>query len=143
MLKEDDKQKKLLDILQKVPGTSIVYVRNRRKTQEIAFFLSQNNISADFYHAGLPHVQRNQKQENWIKNATRVIVATNAFGMGIDKADVRTVIHMDLPDNLEADYQEAGRGDVMKRFLMLLSFIIQLIFSICKNALNRISLRCK
>ena len=110
VLKEDDKQKKLLDILQKVPGTSIVYVRNRRKTQEIAFFLSQNNISADFYHAGLPHVQRNQKQENWIKNTTRVIVATNAFGMGIDKADVRTVIHMDLPDNLEAYYQEAGRG---------------------------------
>ena len=110
VLLEDDKNKKLLDILQKVAGTAIIYVRNRRKTQEIADFLIQNNITADYYHAGLPAAQRNAKQESWINNSRRVIVATNAFGMGIDKPNVRSVIHVDLPDNLEAYYQEAGRG---------------------------------
>lgn len=107
---EDDKQQRMLSILQKVPGSAIVYCRNRRKTQETAEHLYRNNISADFYHAGLNAASRTLKQEAWITNKTRVIVATNAFGMGIDKPDVRTVIHIDVPDNLEAYYQEAGRG---------------------------------
>lgn len=107
---EDDKQQRMLSILQKVPGSAIVYCRNRRKTQETAEHLYRNNISADFYHAGLNAALRTTKQEAWIANKTRVIVATNAFGMGIDKPDVRTVIHLDVPDNLEAYYQEAGRG---------------------------------
>ena len=107
---EEDKQQRMLTILQKVPGTAIVYCRNRRKTQETAEHLYRNNISADFYHAGLNAALRTSKQEAWISNKTRVIVATNAFGMGIDKPDVRTVIHIDVPDNLEAYYQEAGRG---------------------------------
>ena len=107
---EEDKDRRLLSILQKVPGTAVVYVRNRKKTQEAANFLRKNGISADFYHAGLSSVERNKKQDDWIANRIRVIVATNAFGMGIDKPDVRVVVHLDLPDTLEAYYQEAGRG---------------------------------
>jgi len=91
-------------------GSAIIYVRNRRKTQEIASFLVKNNISADFYHAGLPTKDRDIKQSNWIKGNKRVMVATNAFGMGIDKPDVRVVVHLDIPDNIEAYFQEAGRG---------------------------------
>ncbi len=106
----DSKINKLLDILQKVPGTAIVYCRNRRRTKEIANLLSLNKISADFYHAGLSQNERSQRQEDWIKNKVRVIVCTNAFGMGIDKPDVRVVVHMDIPDNLENYYQEAGRA---------------------------------
>ncbi len=121
-LEEEDKNKKLLKILKNVPGTSVVYARNRRQTQEIANFLQKNNISADYYHAGLDNDVRAKRQENWIQNQTRVIVATNAFGMGIDKPDVRTVIHMDLPDTLEAYYQEAGRAgrDEKKAFAVAL-----------------------
>ncbi|MEO8147842.1 MAG: ATP-dependent DNA helicase RecQ [Bacteroidia bacterium] len=107
---EDDKQKRMLDILKKVSGSAIVYCRNRRRTQEVAQYLTMNNIKADFYHAGLKTDMRSTKQEAWINNSLRVMVATNAFGMGIDKPDVRTVIHLDVPDNLEAYYQEAGRG---------------------------------
>ena len=107
---EDSKLNKLLNILEKVPGTAIVYCRNRIKTKEIAHFLKLNKIVADYYHAGLSQQERNQKQEDWINNVTRVIVCTNAFGMGIDKPDVRVVIHTDIPDNLENYYQEAGRG---------------------------------
>lgn len=108
--KEDDKERRLLKILQNVQGSAVVYVRNRRRTQEISDMLNKYNISATFYHAGLNSVERTKRQENWIKNRIRAIVATNAFGMGIDKPDVRTVVHLDLPDNLEAYYQEAGRA---------------------------------
>jgi ATP-dependent DNA helicase RecQ len=107
---EENKNKKLLEILKKVPGTSIVYVRSRKRTKEIATLLQRQGISADYYHAGLTNDIRSKKQEYWINNKIRVIVATNAFGMGIDKPDVRTVIHMDIPDSLEAYYQEAGRA---------------------------------
>jgi ATP-dependent DNA helicase RecQ len=106
----EDKAHKMVDILQKVAGTAVVYVRNRRKTQEIAEILQKNGISADYYHAGLSNQLRSTKQDNWLQNRTRVIVATNAFGMGIDKPEVRVVIHWDLPDSLEAYYQEAGRA---------------------------------
>ena len=104
------KQNKLLEILKNVPGTAIVYCKSRKHTKEIADLLLMNNISADFYHAGLNNEERNKKQESWIQNRTRVIVCTNAFGMGIDKPDVRAVVHYDVPDCLENYYQEAGRA---------------------------------
>jgi ATP-dependent DNA helicase RecQ len=104
------KQNKLLEILKNVPGTAIVYCKSRKHTKEIADLLRLNNISADYYHAGLNNEQRNKKQESWIENKTRVIVSTNAFGMGIDKSNVRAVIHYDVPDCLENYYQEAGRA---------------------------------
>jgi len=104
------KEAKLLEILQRVGGTSIVYVRTRKRTQEVAAFLRSQRISADYYHAGLTTPERSTKQDQWITNRIRVIVATNAFGMGIDKPDVRTVIHLDVPESLEAYYQEAGRA---------------------------------
>jgi len=108
--KEEDKHGRLLKIVNKVAGTGIVYVRNRKKTEEIAVFLQKNGVHADFYHAGLDSRIRDEKQEAWISNKIRIIVSTNAFGMGIDKADVRFVVHLDLPDSLEAYFQEAGRG---------------------------------
>jgi ATP-dependent DNA helicase RecQ len=101
---------KIIEILNKVPGTGIVYCKSRRRTKEISELLQLQNISADFYHAGLVQEERNRKQEAWINNNIRVIVCTNAFGMGIDKPDVRTVIHADVPDCLENYYQEAGRA---------------------------------
>lgn len=107
---EEDKLSRLLKVVNNVGGTGVVYVRNRKKTQEVAAFLQKNKIPADFYHAGLTPGERSQKQDSWIKNKTRVIVATNAFGMGIDKPDVRFVVHLDLPDSLEAYFQEAGRA---------------------------------
>lgn len=107
---EEDKERKLLTILQNVPGSAVVYTRSRKRTQQLAEWLLKTGISADYYHAGLNNDQRSYKQDAWINNNIRVIVATNAFGMGIDKPDVRTVIHMDLPDSLEAYYQEAGRA---------------------------------
>jgi ATP-dependent DNA helicase RecQ len=119
---EEDKLTRLVKILNKIKGTSVVYVNNRKRTKDIAYFLYQNGISADFYHAGLTNEERNTKQNNWINNTTRVIVSTNAFGMGIDKADVRTVVHMDLPSSLEAYFQEAGRAgrDEQKAYGILL-----------------------
>ena len=108
--KEDDKERRLMKILQNVQGSAVVYVRNRRRTQEVSDILNKYNIQSTFYHAGLNPTERTKRQENWIKNRVRAIVATNAFGMGIDKPDVRTVIHLDLPDTLEAYYQEAGRA---------------------------------
>lgn len=104
------RQNKLLQILKNVPGTGIVYCKSRRRTKEISELLNMNGISADFYHAGLANIERNKKQENWINNTTRIIACTNAFGMGIDKPDVRVVIHYDVPDALENYYQEAGRA---------------------------------
>jgi ATP-dependent DNA helicase RecQ len=107
---EENKLNRLLNIAQKVPGTGVVYVRNRKKTKDVSDFLNKNGISADFYHAGLDNNTRDKKQDNWINNQTRIIVSTNAFGMGIDKPDVRFVVHIDLPDSLEAYFQEAGRA---------------------------------
>lgn len=108
--KEDDKERRLMKILQNVQGSAVVYVRNRRRTQEVSDMLNKYNIPSTFYHAGLNPTERTKRQENWIKSRIRAIVATNAFGMGIDKPDVRTVIHLDLPETLEAYYQEAGRA---------------------------------
>lgn len=108
--KTEAKEKKLLEILRKVPGTGVVYVRSRKATVDLSRLLEQEEISATFYHAGLNHLDRMARQQEWINDEKRVIVATNAFGMGIDKPNVRVVVHMDLPENLEAYFQEAGRA---------------------------------
>ncbi|MFC2152357.1 ATP-dependent DNA helicase RecQ [Bacteroidota bacterium] len=106
----DDKPNYLIDTLNKVKGSGIIYVRSRKATREIAIFLQKNKISADYYHAGLDNKLRSHKQNEWKVGKVRVMVATNAFGMGIDKSDVRFVIHIDLPDSIESYFQEAGRG---------------------------------
>ena len=106
----ETKEKKLLEILRKVSGSAIVYVRSRKATQEIARLLQRNKISAAFYHAGLSHQDRTSRQHEWLADRCRVMVATNAFGMGIDKSNVRLVIHLDIPEDIESYYQEAGRG---------------------------------
>jgi ATP-dependent DNA helicase RecQ len=118
----DSKINKIIDILQKVPGSSIVYCKSRRRTKEISDLLNLEGIKADYYHAGLLQDQRHTKQEQWIKNEIRTIVCTNAFGMGIDKPDVRVVVHADVPDCLENYYQEAGRAgrDEKKSYAVLL-----------------------
>jgi len=110
VIKEEDKFSGIIKIINENKGSGIIYVRNRRKTKEIADFLNRKKIISDFYHAGLDTLTRNKKQNAWMKGTTRVIVATNAFGMGIDKPNVRFVIHLDLPDNIESYYQEAGRA---------------------------------
>jgi ATP-dependent DNA helicase RecQ len=122
VFKVDSKIAKLVDILKKVQGTSIVYCKSRKRTGEIANLLQMHGIAASHYHAGLKTEDRSKRQLDWINNKTRVIVCTNAFGMGIDKPDVRTVIHMDTPDCLENYYQEAGRAgrDGKKAFPVLL-----------------------
>lgn len=107
---EEDKLGRIYRLCKGFQGTGIVYARNRKLCRDIAEYLHQNGISADYYHAGLDALQRNRKQEAWIENRIRVIVATNAFGMGIDKPDVRFVLHYEMPDSLEAYYQEAGRA---------------------------------
>ena len=104
------KQSKLLSILKKVPGSGIVYCKTRKRTKEVAEMLTMNGVNTDYYHAGLSAEERNKKQEDWVNNKTRIIACTNAFGMGIDKPDVRTVVHYDVPDALENYYQEAGRA---------------------------------
>jgi ATP-dependent DNA helicase RecQ len=118
----EDKEKKMLEILGNVKGSSIVYTRSRKRTVDIAAILKKRGINADFYHAGLSNEEREIKQSKWISGELRTIVATNAFGMGIDKADVRTVIHYELPENPESYYQEAGRGgrDEKKAYAVLL-----------------------
>jgi len=123
ILWDDLKEQKLVQMIQKVGGSCIIYARNRRKTQEIAQILSEQGISASFYHAGLALDLRKSKQEDWIQNKFQCMVATNAFGMGIDKPDVRLVVHLDLPDSLEAYYQEAGRAgrDEKKAFAVIIA----------------------
>lgn len=118
----ENKFRRMLDIAKGVKGSGIVYVRSRKDAAEIAKYYNENGIKADFYHAGLPMDERADRQEDWKNNRTRVIVATNAFGMGIDKPDVRFVIHKDMPESLEAYYQEAGRGgrDGQKAYGVLL-----------------------
>lgn len=110
VLNEENKQKKLLNIVTNVKGPGVVYVRNRKSTMQVAAYLRQNRISADFYHAGLTPDEREVKQDAWMADKSRIMVSTNAFGMGIDKPDVRTVVHLGLPDSLEAYFQEAGRA---------------------------------
>ncbi len=107
---EEDKFTRMLNIIRGVPGSGIVYVKSRRKTRELAEFLEYHQVPAHDYHAGLEQAQRNKKQEEWLQGKVRAMVATNAFGMGIDKPDVRWVIHFDVPDNPESYYQEAGRA---------------------------------
>lgn len=106
----EDKMQQLLRILNRVPGSAIVYVRNRKRTKEVAEGLRQAGISADYFHAGLGQEEKNEKQRRWKENETRVMVSTNAFGMGIDKPDVRVVVHIDMPNAPEEYFQEAGRA---------------------------------
>ena len=117
-----DKREQLIHILESVKGSAIVYARSRRRTKEVAELLCEAGISATFYHAGLDTVVKDQRQRDWQEDKVRVMVATNAFGMGIDKPDVRVVIHIDCPDSLEAYFQEAGRAgrDGKKAYAVLL-----------------------
>ena len=108
--KTDDKEKEMLHILRSVPGSAIVYVRSRRRTEEYARMLREEGISTFDYHAGMTAINKDLRQKAWQDDEVRVMVATNAFGMGIDKPDVRLVIHMDVPESIEAYFQEAGRG---------------------------------
>ena len=118
----EDKLGQLLNICTTVPGTGVVYVRSRKRTEELAAFLTANGVSASFYHAGLGADSRSDRQEKWKKDHIRVMVCTNAFGMGIDKPDVRFVVHFDVPDSPEAYFQEAGRAgrDGKRSFAVML-----------------------
>ena len=118
----EDKEAELVHILQNVKGTAIVYTHSRQRTKEISEMLSRNGLSATYFHAGLDHVEKDIRQQNWQTDKTRIIVATNAFGMGIDKPDVRLVVHHDCPDSIEAYFQEAGRAgrDGLRSYAVLL-----------------------
>ncbi len=107
---EENVLERMLGMVEKIQGTGIIYARTRKRTESIAQYLQQHGISAQAYHGGMPYSQRNEIQQKWIDNEYRIIAATNAFGMGIDKADVRFVIHYNVPPDLESYYQEAGRG---------------------------------
>jgi ATP-dependent DNA helicase RecQ len=122
VLNQENKLQKLIDVCNGVKGSGIVYVKTRRDTVEIAKFLNQHQIAAQYYHAGLNLEERGQKQNYWLNNQVRVMVATNAFGMGIDKPDVRFVVHYEIPESLEAYYQEAGRAgrDEKKAYAVIL-----------------------
>ncbi|MBK8492482.1 MAG: RecQ family ATP-dependent DNA helicase [Saprospirales bacterium] len=122
VFKLENKIGKLAEMLNKVKGTAIVYVRNRRKTQEVALQLQRMGFTASHYHAGLAPDERSSRQDEWMEGTVHVMVCTNAFGMGIDKPDVRLVVHMDLPDSPEAYFQEAGRAgrDQQKSYAVLL-----------------------
>ncbi len=122
VVEEEGKLGRIKQILDRVPGSAIIYCRNRRQTKDIAGLLVAQGIEAGYYHAGLAQAERTARQEAWIKGETRVMVCTNAFGMGIDKPDVRMVIHADVPDSIEAYYQEAGRAgrDEEKAYAVLL-----------------------
>lgn len=119
----DDKQGQLLRLVQNVPGTGIVYVRTREATEQVAEYLRSEGITAEAYHGGMAHAERSIRQEEWIQNRVRVMVATNAFGMGIDKPDVRFVVHYTMCDSLESYYQEAGRAgrDGKRAYALLLA----------------------
>ncbi len=110
VLDDENKNERLINIATKLSGTGLVYTRNRKTTVTLSALLNKNGVVSDFYHAGLAMDERNQKQQSWQKGFTRVMVCTNAFGMGIDKSNVRFVVHYDLPESLEAYYQEAGRA---------------------------------
>ena len=110
VIKEEDKKKKLVSILNKINGSAIVYVKSRKECQHTCKLLTENNISASFYHAGVSMEERNKRQSSWKNSETRVMVATNAFGMGIDKSDVRIVIHTHIPSTTESYFQETGRA---------------------------------
>ncbi len=122
VLHEEQKQDRMLSIAKSIKGSGIVYARNRRLCRDLSEYLWQHQVSADYYHAGLKQSDRDRKQEQWISGKTKVMVATNAFGMGIDKSDVRFVIHYELPDSLEGYYQEAGRAgrDELKAYCVAL-----------------------
>jgi len=122
VLKEEAKASRLLKIINNVKGSGIIYVRNRRKAEEVAGMLKQQSIAAEYYHAGLNFDERSKRQEAWLRDKIRVIVSTNAFGMGINKANVRFVVHLDLPESLEAYFQEAGRAgrDEKRAYAVLL-----------------------
>lgn len=110
VLNEENKHERLLRVINRIAGSGIVYSRNRKSTRELAQFLQRSKVSADFYHAGLSNDERTMKQEAWTEGRTRIMVSTNAFGMGIDKPDVRLVVHFEAPDSIESYYQEAGRA---------------------------------
>lgn len=122
VLKEEAKTTRLLKIIKNVKGSGIIYVKSRRKAEEVSNILKQQSMTADYYHAGLSFEERSKRQELWLKDKTRVIVCTNAFGMGINKANVRFVVHLDLPGSLEAYFQEAGRAgrDEKRAYAVLL-----------------------
>ncbi|HLI93176.1 MAG TPA: ATP-dependent DNA helicase RecQ [Puia sp.] len=123
VFREDNKVRKITEVMNKVPGSGIVYCRTRRATREISEWLTRQGIPAAAYHAGLPREEREKNQEDWIKDRVRIIVSTNAFGMGIDKPAVRTIIHADVPDSIENYYQESGRAgrDGAKAYAVLLT----------------------